>query len=179
MRELPLWQLHQNLLIESELHILNNPVFLETLDRTCCRCIAAAETVHELLRLKLVREFSIALVVAGCPAAHHELLVLIGEVVVGHLAEEEVLALVLDFHRQAAEPFVGVIHRQRLRLLPFIPVAHQNERKRHTDTIIRYAFQEQAVGLVVIEVSNLQMTRLPVEGLVIEGLEEEADKPRS
>lgn len=53
-----------------------NPVFLETIDRTRCRGIAATEAVHELLSLKLVWEFTIAFIVASSAAAYHKLLVL-------------------------------------------------------------------------------------------------------
>ena len=152
-------------------YALDDAVLKESGDVARSRRLRAFERIHHLLRLELIGQLAIAFIVAGSSAAHHNLLVLIGEVVVGHFAKEELLTLVLDFHCQTAEPLVGVIHRQRLTFLPLIPMAHQNERERHPYTIIRYTLQEQAVGLVIVELRNLQVRGLPILGLVVQGFD--------
>ena len=81
-----------------------------------------------MLRLELIRQLAVTFIISSSTTAGHKLLVLVCKIVEGHLAEEELLALVLDFHRQTTQAFVGVIHCQRLVLLPPIPMAHQDER---------------------------------------------------
>ena len=126
--------------IQTVLHILDNTLAEKALDGFRCRRLRNAEAFHELLCLELVGQLAKTLLVAGAAATYHELLVLVGEIVERHLTEEELLAFVLDFHRQTAKPFVIIIHRQCAVLLPLVPVSHQDKRQRDADTIIRNSF---------------------------------------
>ena len=141
---------------ESVLHTLYDAVFLESVESPCGSRLGTAETVHELLGLELVGQLAETLIVTGGTAAYHKLLVLVGEVVESHLTEEELLALILDLHRQATKPFVGVIHRQRLTFLPLVPMAHQDEGQRNADAVVRNTLQQGAVCLVAVELGNVQ-----------------------
>ncbi len=85
-----------------------------------------------------------------------ELLPLVLEVVLRHLAEEEVLAAVLYLHRQAAKTFVRVIDGEGLMLLPFVPVAHQDEGQADADAVIRDALQQGAISLVLVELGDFE-----------------------
>ena len=125
----PLGQLIHHFPIQSVLHLLNHLFILKADDGSRCCRFRTAEAVHKLLRLELLGQLTETLIITGGTASRHELLVLVSEIVECHLAEEELLALVLDFHCQTAQTAVSVIHRQRLRLLPLVPMAHQDKRQ--------------------------------------------------
>ena len=156
--------------VKSILSTFYNLIFFKTSYCSGCRCTRTPEALHELFRVKLLRQLPEALVVAGGAAALHKLLVLVGEVVKGHLAEEELLAAILDVHRQAAEPLVRLVHRQRPGTLPLLPVAHQDEGQRNAYPIIGYALKQRPVGLVAVKLRYLHPCRLPVVGLVVQRL---------
>ena len=150
-------QLTHHLLIDAVFHHLYHPVVAESGDSTRSGLLRASEHVHELLGLEFIGQFAETFFVATCAATLYKLLVLVGKVVERHLTKEELLTLVLDFHCQAAEPLVGVIHRQRFGLLPLVPMAHQNEGQRNSDAVVRDSLQKRAVRFIAVELSNLQM----------------------
>ena len=125
--KLPLRQFLYHFPIQSVLHLLHHLFILKTDDGSRCCRLRTAETVHELLRLELVGQLAEALTIASSTFPHHKFLVLVGKVVVGHLAEEELLAFVLYLHCQSAETLIPVIHRQTSSLLPLLPVKHQDK----------------------------------------------------
>ena len=122
-----LGQLLQKLPIPPMLNSFHHTVCHQTLNTTRSRRLRTAEAIHELLRLELIGQLPEALIIAGGAATLHELLVLVGEIVESHFAKEELLALVLNLHCQSAQTLISVVHRQAARLLPLIPMTHQNE----------------------------------------------------
>ena len=85
-----------------------------------------------------------------------ELLTLVFKVVLRHLTEEELLAAVLDVHRQAAETSVGVVDAEGLLFLPLVPVAHQDEGQADADAVVRDTLQQGTVGLVLVELGDFE-----------------------
>ena len=147
--------MHQ-LTIQAILHYLDDAFTHEAVDGLPCRWLRDIEAFGELLRLELVGQLAEALLIAGAAFPDNELLVLIGEVIVCHLDEEELLAAILNLHSQTAQPAVPVVHRQRLRPLPLIPMAHQDKRQRDAYAVVRDTLQKRAVGLVPIEIRYLR-----------------------
>ena len=119
--------------------------------------LRTSKHLHKLLRFEFLRQLSETFIIAGGATTLYKLLILISKIVVSHLTEIELLALVLDLHRQAAKPAVSVIHCQRLMLLPFLPMAHQNKGQRDADAVVRHTLQQGTVCLVVVELSNLHV----------------------
>ena len=144
-------------MIEAILHLLNDAFTNETINGFPCRRLGGAKTLHELLRLEFVGQLAEALIIAGAASPDNKLLVLIGEVVECHFAEEKLLAAVLDVHCQATQAAVLVIHRQRAILLPLIPMAHQDKGQRDADAVVRNTLQQRAVCLVTIKLGYLHV----------------------
>ena len=137
--------------------IFNDTLFHETIYRFPCRCLRYPKHLHKLLRLELVRQLAEAVVIAGRSATLYEPLVLVGEVVVSHFSEEEMLAFILHLHSKPAESPVPVVHRQRMVFLPLFPMTHQDKRQRDSYAVIWNTFQKHSFGLVVIELRNLHV----------------------
>ena len=93
-----LWQLTHYFLIQAILHFFHHTVFLKADDGTRSSLLGAAKHIYELLRLELVGQLAEAFTIAGAAFPDNELLVLVGVVVEGHFAKEELLALVLNLH---------------------------------------------------------------------------------
>ena len=124
-------------LIDAILHHLYQSVVAKTGDGTRSGLLRYTEHLHKLLRLEFLGQLAETLAVAGAALTYHKLLVLIGKVVKCHLAEKELLRLILDLHHYPTETLVYLVHRKRVVLLPLIPMAHQDERQRDADAIIR------------------------------------------